>query len=207
MHVVTDLTASDFLAVQVRSIHALRGTYYHPYHETRMDTRTIIDVTPSATAGRFDMHLSDGSTATVGDFIDSPEGIRVEIRAADGSLTGDGPLLTDEIRAKFVAFAVENIPTHTAPIVIPPAATSPTAPEPPAAPTSSTGSTGSTTSTSTEVQAEATGSGTSSGDAPDAAPVLAHAGHASVLRELADKINRGVTVFVHDIEAALHAVL
>jgi hypothetical protein len=197
MEIFTDLTASDFLAVQVRSIHALRGTYYHPYHETRMDTRTIIDITPKdGDSGHFTMHCSDGSTDTVADFIRASDAgentVRVEVRAADGSGSGDGPVLTPEIRAKFVALGVDaaTIPEVTAPLVIPPAATSPASPEAPDALTESS-------TTDEVVKAEAT-----------AAPALTltteqHAASKS----LADEIEAHIPDAVKEAWAKLRALL
>lgn len=101
-----------------------------------MDTRTITDITPKdGDPGHFTMHCSDGSTDTVADFIRASDAgentVRVEVRAADGSGSGDGPVLTPEIRAKFVALGVDaaTIPEVTAPLVIPAAAASPATPE------------------------------------------------------------------------------
>lgn len=79
-----------------------------------MDSRTIVYVQPDTEQpGHFLVILSDGTTAKVADFVDSPEGVRAELRAPDGSLIGEGPLLTEETRAAFEAFGVVGIPTHT----------------------------------------------------------------------------------------------
>lgn len=125
--VYTPLSSTEFLTAQVREIHARRGTFYlTSFLEPRlMDSRTILSVGPMADdPGHFRVALSDGTTAVVADFIKSTDEagdvVRVELRAADGSLSGDGPVLTDAIRAEFVALGVDpaGIPVASPALVL-----------------------------------------------------------------------------------------
>lgn len=68
------------------------------------DTRKTVSAAMSnIRPGAFDIPCDDGSWITSASFFDSPEGTRVEVWDPANGPTGDGPILTDVVRAQLMA--------------------------------------------------------------------------------------------------------